>query len=233
MPHKKRTKKNHIQVKQILRDSELSLLDKKKGKKSFERVPRRDNLAHDRQIEARILNDDDDDLNHIHKQKRMQLKKHINQELQTTNAGIPKKSRRNKYFLMNHPEMKDVMENLSKAKKRKHEPEQEEEQEQPVKKKMPEETKPSICDKLVSHMITSRFRYLNEKLYTSTSSEARKLFEKDPQSFHAYHQGYSVSSIYLSNQHFHIPSSCRRVCLVGLINLSMISSLIFVNVLPI
>lgn len=194
MPHKKRTKKNHILVKKILQDSESSLLDKKKGKKSFERVPRRDDHPNDRRIEARILNDDDDD---DHRQKkRVQLKKHINEELQTSKPVIPKKSRRNKYFLINHPELKDAIENLPKGKKRKREIEEEEVKEEPAAKKIIEESQPSICDKLVSHMITSRFRYLNEKLYTSTSTDAKKLFEKDPQSFHAYHQGYSVSFIF-------------------------------------
>ena len=195
MPHKKRAKKNHILVKKILHDSESSLLDKKnKGRKSFERVPRRDDHPNDRRIEARILNDDDES-DDDRKKKRVQLKKHINEELQTTKAVIPKKSRRNKYLLISHPELKDVIENLPKTKKRKREVEEEEVKEEPVVKKMAEESQPSICDKLVSHMITSRFRYLNEKLYTSTSTDAKKLFEKDPQSFHAYHQGYSVSSI--------------------------------------
>ena len=207
MPHKKRAKKNHIQVKKILQESELSLLDKKKGKKSFERVPRRDNLAHDRQIEARILNDDESDDDR--KQKRVQLKKHIKQELQTTNVVIPKKSRRNKYYALNHPELKDVIENLPKTKKRKYEPE-EEEQPPPKKMLVEEETKPTICDKLVSHMITSRFRYLNEKLYTSTSNEAKKLFEKDPQSFYAYHQGYSVSFFSFTHSHFPLSPSLDK-----------------------
>lgn len=231
MPHKKRMKKNHILVKKILHDSESSLLDKKKGKKSFERVPRRDDHPNDRRIEARILNDDDES-DDDRKKKRVQLKKHINEELQTTKAVIPKKSRRNKYFLINHPELKDVIENLPKTKKRKREVEEEEEmKEEPAVKKVAEESQPSICDKLVSHMITSRFRYLNEKLYTSTSTDAKKLFEKDPQSFYAYHQGYSVSFI-LRPMYSYSPLS-RQVWLVGQINHSTISLPIFVNVHPI
>ncbi|CAF1198793.1 unnamed protein product [Rotaria sordida] len=195
MPHKKRTNKNHIQVKKILANSELSLLDKKKSKrKSFERIPRHDNNPSDLKREERILNDDSDDdndnNNNINK-KKLALKKHINQELQQQKQSIiPKKSRRNKYYVMNHPELKDIIPNVIKTNKRKHEPD---EQNEPPKKKSSQESKPSICDKLVSHMITSRFRYLNEKLYTSTSQEAQQMFEKDPQSFYAYHQGYSTS----------------------------------------
>jgi hypothetical protein len=199
MPHKKRANKNHIQVKKILANSELSLLDKKKRKKSLERVPRHDNNLIDRKIEQRILNDDsDDDTN----KKRFELKKHINKELQQPKTSvIPKKSRKNKYYLMNHPELKHIITTSPKTNKRKHQSDEEEEQQQqtePPKKKISEESKPSICDKLVSHMVTSRFRYLNEKLYTSASSEAQKMFQQDPQSFHAYHQGYSVSSIPLT-----------------------------------
>ena len=197
MPHKQRGKRNHIQVKNILANSELSLIDKKKGRKSFERVPRHENNPHDRRIEEKILNDDDDS-----EDERKELKKHIVQELQQTDSVIPKKSRKNKYYLLNHPELKDVIPIVSKTNKRKHQPDEEKEKEA-VKKIVTEENKPSICDKLVSHMITSRFRYLNEKLYTSTSTDAQKLFQIDPQSFYAYHQGYSVSSFQFSSLSSH------------------------------
>ncbi|UJR22708.1 hypothetical protein I4U23_025743 [Adineta vaga] len=194
MPHKKRANKNHIQVKKILAKSELSLLDRKKGKKSFERVPRHDTNAADRKREEQILNDESDDERNM-KIKRSQLKKHINKELenqQQQKSLVPKKSRKNKYHLLNHPELKDVIiQPKTKTKKRQHQ--SDDEQDEPVKKKPSQESKPSICDKLVSNMITSRFRYLNEKLYTSSSKEAQKMFEKDPQSFHAYHQGYATS----------------------------------------
>lgn len=201
MPHKKRGKKNHIQVKKILADSELSLLDKKKGRKSFERVPRRDNNPADRKREERILNDDsDDDRGGGAKKRRSQLKKHIDKELQQPSKSlIPKKSRKNKYLLLSHPELKDVVSAIApKAKKRPRElaaadDDDEVESTEPPAKKSAPEPKPSICDKLVSNMITSRFRYLNEKLYTTTSTEAQNLFKKDPQSFYAYHQGYAVS----------------------------------------
>jgi ribosomal RNA-processing protein 8 len=98
---------------------------------------------------------------------------------------------------MNHPELKNIIPTIPKTNKRKHESdeqkEEEEEPSEPPTKKIFKESKPSICDQLVSHMITSRFRYLNEKLYTSTSIDAQKMFQQDPQSFYAYHQGYSVS----------------------------------------
>jgi len=52
---------------------------------------------------------------------------------------------------------------------------------------------PSACDKLLTHMSTSRFRYLNEQFYCLTSKEAQKLFQQDRQSFFAYHSGYDQS----------------------------------------
>ena len=200
MPHKKRGKKNHIQVKKILANSELSILEKKKGRKSFERVPRYDNNPADRKREERILNDDSDDDT---RKQRSQLKKHINKELQEpTKCLIPKKSRKNKYLLLSHPELKDVIPPLvPKSKKRPRETADVEEPEPAKKKPVPEpepKAKPSICDKLVSNMITSRFRYLNEKLYTSSSTDAQNMFKKDPRSFYAYHQGYAVSVIKLT-----------------------------------
>ena len=198
MPHKKRAQKNHIQVKKILAKSELSMLDKKRGKGS-ERVPRHDNNPADRRREEQILNDDDegDDVRRVKLEaakKQKKMKQHIQEELQSTPNPIPKKSRRNKYFLQNHPELKDVV--IRQAPKVKKRPRVEDVEGdkvvEPAPKKLAEESKPSICDKLLSHMVTSRFRYLNEKLYTLTSKEAQKLFDQDPQSFQAYHQGYSV-----------------------------------------
>lgn len=195
MPHKKRESKNHIQVKRILAESELSLLDKKKPKRSFERVPRHDYNPGDRKREQQILNEDSDDDKKTNNKKRSALKKHINKELQQPKESvIPKKSRKNKYYLLNHPELKGTIQTTPKPNKRKHEEVIEQENEPSPKKPAPE-AKPSVCDKLVSHMVTSRFRYLNEKLYTTTSKEAQKMFEKDPQSFYAYHQGYAVSLI--------------------------------------
>ncbi|KAL9645506.1 hypothetical protein ABK040_000571 [Willaertia magna] len=40
---------------------------------------------------------------------------------------------------------------------------------------------------------TAKFRYLNEKLYTTTGHEAKVLFEKDPSLFKIYHEGYKHS----------------------------------------
>ena len=236
MPHKKRAYRNHIRVKRILANSELSLLDKKKPKKGFERVPRRDYNSFDCKREELLLNDESDDDTH---KKRSELKKHINKELQEQHQEqkfiIPKRSRKNKYYLMNHPELEGVITNLLKTNKRKYQCTKQERQEQnePPKKKTSDESKSSICDALVSHMITSRFRYLNEKLYTSTSTEAQKMFQQDLQSFSAYHQGYQVIFIQNSLQKFFFNSLLRPAWFVGHINHWMRLLLTFVIVRPI
>lgn len=36
----------------------------------------------------------------------------------------------------------------------------------------------------------SRFRYINEQLYSTSSQEAAKIFEEDDTAFTAYHEGY-------------------------------------------
>ncbi|EFC50576.1 predicted protein, partial [Naegleria gruberi] len=40
---------------------------------------------------------------------------------------------------------------------------------------------------------SSKFRFLNEKLYTTTGHQAKLLFEKDPSLFTLYHDGYRQS----------------------------------------
>jgi ribosomal RNA-processing protein 8 len=47
-----------------------------------------------------------------------------------------------------------------------------------------------LKDKLVDKLKGSRFRYLNELMYSSKGSDAVKLFKEDPAAFTAYHEGY-------------------------------------------
>lgn len=48
----------------------------------------------------------------------------------------------------------------------------------------------SFRQSLIDSLKGSRFRYLNELLYTKPSSEATGVFADDPTSFQAYHEGY-------------------------------------------
>lgn len=52
-------------------------------------------------------------------------------------------------------------------------------------------TKPaSLREKLVESLKGSRFRFINEQLYKIPGQEAKKMFQEDPASFEAYHDGY-------------------------------------------
>lgn len=64
--------------------------------------------------------------------------------------------------------------------------------EDPVKKVKTSNKKSSdaLEDKLVTKLKGSRFRYINEQLYTCNSKEAQNLFDNDPEAFHVYHQGF-------------------------------------------
>lgn len=48
----------------------------------------------------------------------------------------------------------------------------------------------SFRERLVESLKGSRFRFLNEQLYKCEGQEAKDMFEKDPQAFSAYHEGY-------------------------------------------
>jgi ribosomal RNA-processing protein 8 len=45
-------------------------------------------------------------------------------------------------------------------------------------------------DKLRESLKGSRFRYINELLYTQKSQEAMRIFDEDGTAFEAYHEGY-------------------------------------------
>lgn len=48
----------------------------------------------------------------------------------------------------------------------------------------------SFRQALIDNLKGSRFRYLNELLYSKPSNEATSVFQEDPSSFQAYHDGY-------------------------------------------
>jgi ribosomal RNA-processing protein 8 len=67
---------------------------------------------------------------------------------------------------------------------------------EPKKQKLPSVPKskqtdaPQLKDKLINQLKGSRFRYLNEVMYSSKGSESAQLFKEDPSAFSAYHDGY-------------------------------------------
>ncbi|KAI8508591.1 25S rRNA (adenine645-N1)-methyltransferase [Branchiostoma belcheri] len=70
----------------------------------------------------------------------------------------------------------------------------EEDKESPEK-----DTKEEVLDrssvlrqKMEARLKSARFRQINEMLYTTTGGEARRMFQKDPDAFQVYHQGFSA-----------------------------------------
>lgn len=50
----------------------------------------------------------------------------------------------------------------------------------------------SLRSRMEERLESARFRYINEVLYSTSSSEAKRMFEQDPQSFGLYHRGYTA-----------------------------------------
>ncbi|KAK7171579.1 hypothetical protein R3I93_004014 [Phoxinus phoxinus] len=57
---------------------------------------------------------------------------------------------------------------------------------------MPTDPSTALRTKMVRQLEASRFRYINEQLYTSTSGEARRMFQQDPEAIAVYHKGYTT-----------------------------------------
>ena len=57
-------------------------------------------------------------------------------------------------------------------------------------KKLPKQTT-SVVDAAKAKLKASRFRYLNELLYTQEGKKSLQMFEDDPDAFHTYHEGYA------------------------------------------
>ncbi|KAG6447838.1 ribosomal RNA-processing protein 8 [Manduca sexta] len=47
-----------------------------------------------------------------------------------------------------------------------------------------------LRDRMLERLKAAQFRYINEKLYTSSGSDAQQLFQNDPAAFQTYHEGY-------------------------------------------
>lgn len=48
----------------------------------------------------------------------------------------------------------------------------------------------SLRDRMIARLESSRFRFLNEKLYNNESTQSKEYFKEEPEAFKAYHQGY-------------------------------------------
>lgn len=61
---------------------------------------------------------------------------------------------------------------------------------QPKQKQKKEVTQLTLRDRMITQLRASRFRFINEILYSNNSSQSRHYFKEDPDSFLAYHAGY-------------------------------------------
>lgn len=50
----------------------------------------------------------------------------------------------------------------------------------------------SLRSRMEQRLEAARFRYINELLYTTTSGEAKRMFQQDPQAASIYHRGYTA-----------------------------------------
>ncbi|XP_058790263.1 ribosomal RNA-processing protein 8 [Phymastichus coffea] len=48
----------------------------------------------------------------------------------------------------------------------------------------------SLKERMLAQLRSSRFRFLNEQMYSTESSASQKYFQEDPNAFYAYHEGY-------------------------------------------
>lgn len=48
----------------------------------------------------------------------------------------------------------------------------------------------SLKERMIAQLKSSRFRFLNEQMYSTESSASQKYFQEDPNAFYAYHEGY-------------------------------------------
>lgn len=56
----------------------------------------------------------------------------------------------------------------------------------------PSEEPKNFHDDLAGRLKASRFRFMNEQLYTKTGDEAIKVFKEDDSAFNTYHDGYRI-----------------------------------------
>ncbi|KAF7218439.1 uncharacterized protein rrp8 isoform X1 [Nothobranchius furzeri] len=50
----------------------------------------------------------------------------------------------------------------------------------------------SFRSRMEQRLEAARFRYINERLYSTTSGEAKRMFQQDPRAFWVYHKGYTA-----------------------------------------
>ncbi|XP_064361405.1 ribosomal RNA-processing protein 8 isoform X2 [Dromaius novaehollandiae] len=63
--------------------------------------------------------------------------------------------------------------------------------ESPAAETLPSERSEALRARMEERLLSARFRYINQQLYTSSSQEAARLFQNDPEAFQIYHRGFA------------------------------------------
>lgn len=71
-------------------------------------------------------------------------------------------------------------------------PEVKDEMAPPEEKEQKQDRSASLRSRMEQRLESARFRYINEVLYSTSSSEAKRMFKQDPQAFWIYHKGYTA-----------------------------------------
>lgn len=94
------------------------------------------------------------------------------------------------------PERQNKQQKKSKNKQNKQKPNVKQEapvnpkQKKEIQPKIQSETKRDFHEDLADRLKASRFRFINEQLYTHTGDEAHDIFNQDDSAFRTYHEGY-------------------------------------------
>lgn len=80
------------------------------------------------------------------------------------------------------------------ARNKKQKPQKQQKQQKPQKPQIDEsfEEPKNFQDDLAGRLKASRFRFINEQLYTQSGDEAIKVFNEDDSAFSTYHEGYRI-----------------------------------------
>lgn len=112
-------------------------------------------------------------------------------KISLSNDGSGKKQKKNKQKPPLQSKKKALPPKLSNKKAKNKTPKPEKQQKPPANNEHFEEPK-TFHDDLAGRLKASRFRFINEQLYTQSGDEAIKVFNEDDAAFDTYHEGYRI-----------------------------------------
>ncbi|KAL2096081.1 hypothetical protein ACEWY4_008229 [Coilia grayii] len=126
-----------------------------------------------------------------------ELDKNLNKPLEKTEPLKPSDRRKQKEKQMRAEKLRQMLnsQRLEGQVKNKAEPAEKETEEDGDVTKNDVQTldrSAALRSKMEKRLEAARFRYINEVLYTTSSSEAKKMFKQDPKAFEIYHLGFTT-----------------------------------------